>query len=1022
TFLVANNNLSDKQLHAFLSIITNQILSSPTGISSPTLTIDAPTQTIDNNVSIEVNGKAGSDLYLNGVNVGTIGSDGTFSLTLDLTLGENSFVLILKDAFGNESSPLDISVLYIDALQPLITLNGANPQFIEYNTSYIELGANASDYIDGDITNNIMIDSTNVDTNTLGDYNVTYDVTDSSNTSADTVTRTIEVRDTISPVFTSASSSTVVENQSTAITLVASDVRTITYSISGSDTSFFTLDANSGVITFTVDADYETQTSYSFIATASDGINETNQTVTIELIDIDDTAPVFISDDNVTVPENQTTAIILEASDANKVFYSISGPESTNFVVNTDTGVVEFTIVPNHEVKDRYIFIATASDGVNETNQTVTINISNVDDTAPVFTSTDTVTVAENQTNAIDLNATDANTIIYSITGIDSDAFNLNTSTGVVTFKVAPDYEGQRIYVFTAHASDGIQEENQDVTINISNVDDTAPVFTSDDNATVEENQRDAITLVATDAENTVNYSLQVSDDSSFFQVDSGTGVVTFRVDADYDTKVVYTFTAIASDGINSTNQVVTITLINLDDDAPVFTSEANVTVEENQNEAITLVATDENNVTYSISGGDSASFTVNEGSGVVLFSIVPDFETKDRYIFIATASDGVNETNQTVTINISNVDDTAPVFTSTDTVTVAENQTNAIDLNATDANTITYSISGIDSADFDINASSGMVTFKVAPDYETKIAYAFVATASDGINTIQQNVTINISNVDDTAPVFTSDDTVSVAENQTDAITLVATDANNISYSISGGASSDFDVNSSSGVVTFQVAPDFETLDTYSFRATATDEIGNSVTQEVTINVYDVQEAQAPKKTGQIKSYDKDGTEIIDDSLKDDGFYQAGIDYSYTRDDTEATVTDTITGLMWADDASVASVQKLWVTEDSYTLGNYFNTSGDTATGYCAALTLANYSDWRLPSRVELQGIVLDNEYDPAIDKNIFENTASGGYWSSTSRVFSTSNAWYVDFNDGASDDDAKNSSHYVRCVRVAE
>ncbi|MDQ7083729.1 MAG: DUF1566 domain-containing protein [Sulfurovum sp.] len=69
---------------------------------------------------------------------------------------------------------------------------------------------------------------------------------------------------------------------------------------------------------------------------------------------------------------------------------------------------------------------------------------------------------------------------------------------------------------------------------------------------------------------------------------------------------------------------------LSFDDDAPVFTSEDNVTVEDNQNEAIILLATDENNVTYSISGGDSASFTVNES-------------------------------NQTVTINIYNLDDTAP-------------------------------------------------------------------------------------------------------------------------------------------------------------------------------------------------------------------------------------------------------------------------------------------------------------------------------------------------------------------------
>ena len=91
------------------------------------------------------------------------------------------------------------------------------------------------------------------------------------------------------------------------------------------------------------------------------------------------------------------------------------------------------------------------------------------------------------------------------------------------------------------------------------------------------------------------------------------------------------------------------------------------------------------------------------------------------------------------------------------------------------------------------------------------------------------------------------------------------------------------------------------------------------------------------PKKTGQTKSYDESGTEVLDNSIKDDGFYQAGITASYTRDDATNIVTDHITNLQWQDDANASTILKPWVTTANYNDGNYTDTSGDTATTYCA-------------------------------------------------------------------------------------
>jgi uncharacterized protein (TIGR02145 family) len=96
----------------------------------------------------------------------------------------------------------------------------------------------------------------------------------------------------------------------------------------------------------------------------------------------------------------------------------------------------------------------------------------------------------------------------------------------------------------------------------------------------------------------------------------------------------------------------------------------------------------------------------------------------------------------------------------------------------------------------------------------------------------------------DTVAPVFSAVTTASVDENQLSAITLSASDITSVTYSISEGDASYFDVDATSGVVTFKVAPDFE--DTlhgveYTFTATATDTSGNSSTESITITLLDI-------------------------------------------------------------------------------------------------------------------------------------------------------------------------------------
>ena len=184
-------------------------------------------------------------------------------------------------------------------------------------------------------------------------------------------------------------------------------------------------------------------------------------------------------------------------------------------------------------------------------------------------------------------------------------------------------------------------------------------------------------------------------------------------------------------------------------------------------------------------------------------------------------------------------LDENAPVFTSSTTASVNENQTSAISIVATDDDTVTYSLSGTDSI-----SSLGVVTFNTAPNFEDKTSYSFTVSATDtSSNESTQNIIITILDLDEDAPVFTSATTASVYENQTSAITLVATDDSTISYSITEGEASDLQVDATSGVVSFISAPNFEGTYSYGFTATATDEAGNTVTQSVKITILDLDE-----------------------------------------------------------------------------------------------------------------------------------------------------------------------------------
>ena len=222
-------------------------------------------------------------------------------------------------------------------------------------------------------------------------------------------------------------------------------------------------------------------------------------------------------------------------------------------------------------------------------------------------------------------------------------------------------------------------------------IDTHAPVFSSATTASVDENigaGKVVWTAVATDPSQ-FSYSLGTTGDSALFSINASTGAVTLTGNPDYESKASYSFTVVATDAAgNASSQTVTLAVNNLDEVAPSFTTgnssdsfaTATVSVAENTATSTAIytaqafdndAADGGEHVTYSLidadNGADAQYFTIDAATGAVTFKASPDYEGTHApaYTFIVAATDAAGHvTTQTVTVNVTDVDEIAPTVT----------------------------------------------------------------------------------------------------------------------------------------------------------------------------------------------------------------------------------------------------------------------------------------------------------------------------------------------------------------------
>ncbi|WP_444903128.1 Ig-like domain-containing protein [Microbulbifer sp. CnH-101-E] len=166
------------------------------------------------------------------------------------------------------------------------------------------------------------------------------------------------------------------------------------------------------------------------------------------------------------------------------------------------------------------------------------------------------------------------------------------------------------------------------------------PVFLSSSEIAFREDGSGALlTLSASDADgDSISYSIIGGEDQSRFLIENGNqlrfgSAPDFENPADSNGDNVYRVTVEASDGNGGqSTQEIVITVVDVNDGAPEFSSAAEITVKEGVS-GIFYTATakdpDKDEVTYSLSGGaDVALFSIDSTSGELRFNTAPDFES----------------------------------------------------------------------------------------------------------------------------------------------------------------------------------------------------------------------------------------------------------------------------------------------------------------------------------------------------------------------------------------------------------
>ena len=677
---------------------------------------------------------------------------------------------------GNMLSSSGLSIKNYDA-----TLSGWAAQAVKSDITGITLGAEGLKYrLSGD-DRQLLIDSYGWTINDAGsDYVPTIDTSIGSNL----VENTAVAGDVVATF--------------TASDLDAAD--NVTFNItSGNENSYFTIDANTGVVTLTavgqtaIENDTLNLGNQVISVTASDGVNRSTEANAIIIIThVNDNAPTITTNVGSTQVENTAVADDVVATfsasdvDGDKVTYHInSGNSDGYFTIDSDTGVVTLTeagetILSNDALVNAvYSLAVTATDGVFVSTQATAIIYFEATNDAPTINTITGSTQVENIAAAGDVVATftgsdlDADAITYNISsGNDNGYFIIDTNTGVVTLTNAGEVEldndalTNAVYTLGVTATDGkLTTEQETATIKFAAINDV-PTINKANGSTQVENIAIAGDLLATFTASDLDgdaltYRISSGNENGYFTIDANSGEVTLTevgeatLANDALIETYFKLSVVANDGQIDSLEMTAEILFAATNDAALVSSETKVI-----NEADDPITTN---------GKLTASDVDNEDNAFKASTLVGTYGTfniDNSGAWTFTANDAFDTLNENENIsenfNITSIDGTASTVTiqinGTNDAAIVSNQ--RLEVDEIDAPLSTSGQLSASDVDNEENTFTSNTTVGKYGTFSINASGAWFFTAKSAFNELIEGKyyaeTFNVSSIDGTISTVT--------------------------------------------------------------------------------------------------------------------------------------------------------------------------------------------------------------------------------------------------------------------------
>ncbi|MCP3997084.1 MAG: DUF5011 domain-containing protein, partial [bacterium] len=750
----------------------------------------------------------------------TMGVVGSYVVTYNLT-----------DTEGNVAAEVTRTVQVVDTTIPVITLLGANPQLIGVGSPYVELGATASDNYDGDLTLSIVVDSSAVDTSTLGTYTVTYNVTDANGNAAVQRIRTVTVVN-VAPTLDAIADQTAAEQTPITFTATATDpdpTDTLSYTLSGAPAGA-SIDTVSGAFSWTP-TEVQGPGSFSFDVVVFDAGTPPladSQTVTLTVTEVN-RAPSLGAVAPQTGDELSVIAFSTPVGDpdipGNSLTFILSGAPAG---ASIDPATGDFSWTPAEDQGPGiYVFdVVVSDDGVPSLGDAISVSVTvNEVNANPIAFNPGAQTSAEADVVSLFIASSDVdvpvNTLTYTAMALP-DGLSIDSATGEITGTIA----------YTANASSPY------ITI-VSVTDDGSPVLAGHVSFgwNVADTNRDPVAgddayTIVEDTSRTFNVLVDDSDPDGDVVTVTGVGIPANGTAAISGTDIFYapdanffgsdSFTYTVADGRGGFATATVTVTVTPDNDVPVLSVPSALDVAELTPATFVATAVDVENdgITFSLVGQPAGASIDPAGT----FVWVPN-ESQGPGIFtfdvVATDSGSpAGVTSQSVTIWVAEVN-VAPILVNPGTQVSVEDATVSLALIATDADvpagTLVFAASGLPSG-LSIDSDTGLISGTLPFDSSGASPYTVTVTVTDSGSPQRSDQAVFSWSVANTnRPPVANDITIEAEAGLPTSFALTGSDpdGNTLSYTI---ATTPGKGSLSGGPRVYSFTPDVAAVGTDSF------------------------------------------------------------------------------------------------------------------------------------------------------------------------------------------------------------